>query len=279
MCPNKHLEPHQLGMMDFDLFKKVIDEAKDFIHDANIHHRGESLLHKELIEMINYAGKNNVLLKLHTNATLLNEKKAKEIMETGLDLISFSFEGLDKATYEKYRVGANYEKTMNNILRFLEIKKKLKKSKPFTVLELIDFSDSDKTYDISRLTNLKKKLEGLPLNRIIVKKPHNFAGNINSDKTINNRSYSPCTFLWHSILILWNGDVSPCPQDFHGKIILGNVMNDSLREIFNGNKIIALREKALKGDVEDLEPCFQCDITTRKRFLGLPVNSLRHLER
>ena len=177
MCPNKSLEPHQIGMMEFELFKKIIDEAKHYVHDVNLHHRGESLLHKKLTEMIRYASKNGVISKLHTNATLLTEKKATNIIESGLDLISFSFDGFDQQTYERYRVGANFEKTINNILRFLKIKSNLKKKKPFTVLEVIDFSKNDKNYEFGDLYSLKKKFNDLKLNRFVVKKPHNFGGN------------------------------------------------------------------------------------------------------
>jgi radical SAM protein with 4Fe4S-binding SPASM domain len=279
MCPNKDLKQSQLGMMDFELFKKVIDEAKNFVHDVNIHHRGESLLHKRLFDMIRYAKENGIVLKLHTNATLLNEVNAKRVLESGLDFISFSFDGLDKETYERYRVGAKYEQTIKNITRFLTIKKQLGKKRPFTVLELLDFIQNDKAYDLSRFSEFKRQFDGLPLDRFTIKKPHNFAGNINLNITNGKAVYSPCTFLWHSLVIFWNGGVSPCPQDFHGEIILGNVRENTIVEVFNGDRIAALREKALKTDVAELSPCFNCDMIRRKILLGIPLNSLRYLEK
>ncbi len=49
MCPNKDLTKEQKGFMDFDLFKKIVDEAKDFVFDVHLLHRGESLLHPRLL--------------------------------------------------------------------------------------------------------------------------------------------------------------------------------------------------------------------------------------
>lgn len=279
MCPNKDLEPNQVGMMDFGLFKKVIDEAKHFVHDVNIHHRGESLLHRRLFDMIKYAKDNAIVLKLHTNATALNEKNAKNLLECGLDFISFSFDGLDKETYERYRVGAQYEKTIKNIIGFLNLKKRLKKKKPFTVTELIDYRGNDNAYDLSKLSKFKRQFNGLPLNRLVIREPHNFAGNINLNTMNAKSTYSPCTFLWHSLVIFWNGDISPCTQDFHGEIILGNVRDSTIEEIFNGDKLVSLREKALKGDVEHLSPCSACDMIKRRRLLGVPIKSFRYLEK
>ena len=59
------------------------------------------------------------------------------IIDSGLDLLSFSFDGFQKEPYEKIRIGSNFEKTLANILQFLRIKKELK-SKAFTVFQVID---------------------------------------------------------------------------------------------------------------------------------------------
>ena len=50
MCPNKDIPASEKGIMSFSLFKKIIDEAKDFVSDIFIHHRGESLLNPNLFE-------------------------------------------------------------------------------------------------------------------------------------------------------------------------------------------------------------------------------------
>lgn len=122
-CPNDRLaQQGHLGFMDFELFRKLIDESSPWVHDINVHHRGESLLHPRLFEMVEYAGKRGVYTKLHTNATLLDETKAHSIVGTPLDLISFSFDGFDAATYERRRPPARFQTTLENILRFLRLK-------------------------------------------------------------------------------------------------------------------------------------------------------------
>jgi MoaA/NifB/PqqE/SkfB family radical SAM enzyme len=155
MCPNKQLKKEEKGYMDFPLFKKIIDEASTFAIEANLHHRGESLLHPEIIPMTQYARQENLITKLHTNATLLDEEMSSKVIESGLDCLTFSFDGYDKATYENIRVKGNFEEALSNMIQFLEIKKALASKKPFTTLELIDLSNSSQRTPIGQGQNKK----------------------------------------------------------------------------------------------------------------------------
>ena len=74
LCPNKDLDGEQKGDMDLDLYKKIIDEAKDFVYEVNLFHRGEPLLHPDIIDMIEYAKKSGLKTRIHTNGVLLNEE-------------------------------------------------------------------------------------------------------------------------------------------------------------------------------------------------------------
>ena len=64
--------------------------------------------------------------------------------------------------------------------------------------------------------------------------------------------------------------VLPCTQDFFGYYTLGNVKDASIREIWNNEKMITLREKVLARDIADLETCSKCDRLWRPKILGIP---------
>ena len=104
MCPNKDLSKDQKGFMDFALFRKIVDEVKDFAFDVHLLHRGESLLHPEFFEMVRYAHDAGLVTRFHTNGTLLDEDKARRLIASGLDQFAFSVDGFDAETYEKTRV-------------------------------------------------------------------------------------------------------------------------------------------------------------------------------
>jgi radical SAM protein with 4Fe4S-binding SPASM domain len=281
MCPNKSLDKSQLGMMNPGLFRKIIDEIAPYVHDMNIHHRGESLLHPDLASMISYATERGIMVKLHTNATLLDEEKSYQLVQSGLNLISFSFDGLDATTYERCRKGASFQDTMGNIRNFLNVKKKLDSQKPYAILEMMDLSGVDKRYSLRGKKEFVSKFDHLPLDRFVVKKPHNFGGNVRlspaDDPSL--RPLTPCTILWHSLVVLWNGEVVPCPQDFFGEMILGNVREQKLAEIFNTSKLKDLRKNMLLRQVDVSGPCARCDFIRRPTALGIPVQSLRYLRK
>ena len=267
-CPNRLLDGKDKGFMDFGLFKKIIDEAQDFLFEANLAHRGESLLHPQLLEMITYAKERRLYTRLHTNGSLLSEKMAEEILGSGLDRLSFSFDGSDKETYEKFRAGGQFEKTVDNIVRFLEIKKRAKAKKPLTVIEVIA-SSQEKRNDTSLIKNrLLTLFKNLGPSNLVIKQSHNWAGELNTEKP--REGYSLCSFPWNTLVIFWNGNVLPCPQDFFGRNVIGNIRNSSLQNIWNGERMITLRKKLAIGDRTDLAACLCCDRIRRKTFLGVP---------
>ncbi|MCK5283639.1 MAG: radical SAM protein, partial [Nanoarchaeota archaeon] len=186
MCLNKSLK--KKGYMDFELYKKIIDEAKGFAFDVNLFHRGESMLHPRIYDMIKYANKNGIYTRLFTNATLLNEKNSKKILDSGLDFISFSFDGYNKKDYEKIRKGADFGKTLANIINFLKLKKS--KRKPYVMFESIEFSNQPK-----KRKEFKKQFKNLPLNKFAVRCPHNWGGSYNIKLKKNPKNFLPCTFL------------------------------------------------------------------------------------
>ncbi len=301
MCTSKDIPEDKIGYMDWGLYKKIINEAKGFVHDINFFLGGESLFHKRLPDMIRYAKENGIGTRLSTNATVLTKDKAKAILDAGLDFIIFSFDGYEKEVYEKIRVNANFEKTLGNIRRFLEEKKMRGGSKPYVVFQVIEgLSDenpspfplplgernkvrggfSSENKDDNRRAFLKG-LEGLPIDKISLIEPHTFGGKISreGEKKFRavGRKYVPCTFLWYSMSVKWDGTVVPCCVDLAGEMPLGDVSKQSLLEIWNGQKLIELREKIASGRYTDVPLCKGCDILWKEQLLGIPVKSLKEL--
>jgi radical SAM protein with 4Fe4S-binding SPASM domain len=274
MCPQSFPRAHAKGYMDWDLFRKIIDEAAEFVYDINLHHTGESTLHKRLPDMIAYARQAGIYTRLHSNGTLLREDLAHALIDAGLDLLSFSFDGFDKETYESIRVNARFEKTLANIIRFLEIKKARNSKKPYTILEVIHLNerlspDSPQRYEFER------QFEGLPLDEFIVKEPHNWAGSYDRSGYAIGHVFTPCTFPWYALVIHWDGRVAPCPQDFYCDLQVGHVREQTLRAIWNGEPMRRLRRAMRLRDCSKVVPCRDCDMIRRKAVLGVPTPYLK----
>lgn len=274
ICPNSNeaLLPER-GFMDFEMYKGIVDEASGFAYDINLFHRGESLLHPKIYEMIEYASEKGLNTRLHTNATLLTEENAEKVFDSGLHYISISFDGYDKATYEGIRKGASFEKTCGNLIGFLRKKKGKAVNRPFTVLQVIEVRNEPRETRNEKRRIFMEAFKGLPLDKLSIRIPHNWAGSY-GDESAGNRVSSLCTFPWYSLTIFWNGEVVPCPQDFYGNLSVGNIKNGGIRKIWNGERLIAHRNALIKGAVERLDPCKGCDMLRRKTLLGVPTNYL-----
>lgn len=268
MCPNKRIPNADKGNMDFGLYRKIIDEAREFVSDINIHHRGEPLANPRLCEMIRYAVDAGLRVRLHTNATLLDREKAKEIIQARPDWVSVSFDGFQKDLYEEVRQGAHFETTVSNILGFLDARKRAKTRKPYITVERIDFAHLRDRVDDSQVNELARLFKQRGIDELIVKKEFNWALETASAPPMPC-NYSICTFPWYAMVICWDGTVTPCPQDYMAKMRLGNVGNNSIREIWNAEPYQLLRRKLI-DDVQSLPLCKSCDRLCRRQVAGLP---------
>ncbi len=275
-CPHGTEADIPKGLMKMELFHKIIGELEGSVNDVNLFHRGESLIHPRLPEMVETLTRKGIKSRLHTNAGLLTEDRAKALIETGLSYISFSVDGYTKDVYDKNRRGGDFAETVANIRRFLELKKNAGKG-PFTIVQVMEVGEDGEGKD-GRREAFRKNFEGLPLDRFVVRTPHNWAGDFSEfgrgiDGNPNVR-FTPCTFLWYSMTILYDGEVAACPQDFFCKIKVGNVAVDSVAHVWNNEAMRGLRRRMRERDVSGLSPCDTCDMLARKTVMGAPVNYL-----
>jgi hypothetical protein len=225
--------------------------------------------------MIAYAKTAGVRTRLHTNATLLGDEESRALIASGLDFLSISFEGYSKEIYERTRVNAVYERTLENIHGFLSTKATAGKRKPYTVLQVIQALPGEKA-DALRpgLDSLRKALATYPsLDESRVIGLHNYGGKVSaSDRTAQTR-YTPCTFLWYAIYVLWDGTIVPCCVDWWGEYDLGNITEVTLLDAWHGEKAQRLRVLVGSRQYRDVPLCRGCDRLWRPQRLGVPLSS------
>ena len=246
------------GFMDFKLFKEIIKKNYKIISKIYLHYYGESLLATNLCKMIRYAANFGIPCIIETNATLLNNSLIWSLIKSGLKEISFSFDGLTKEYYENIRRGANYEDTLKRIKEFLKIKKQLSSKEPFTYLQIINVNFTKR-----QVKECFKKFKDYGFDRIDIVPIHRWRGiklqGLDSiDRNISNYKYYRCFMPWILISILWDGRVTACCDDFNGEYIIGNIKHHRLLDIWNGEKIIALRSMIVKRENIDILPCKNC---------------------
>lgn len=277
-CGNRLLSNEQRGFMDFEFFRQLADEAAGAVHQFNLFHRGESLLHPQIGEMTRYASAKGLRTRIHTNGTLLNRDLSRELIESELDVLSFSFDGYDREMYEANRPNANFDRVLTSILELLAMKKNIGTRKPFVVVELMEIADCPGEQLRDKRREFLGRFEGLQLDKFVVRRPHNWAGLVDvgsgGKEGMSRRRRSPCPLLWHALVVFWDGRVLPCPQDFFGVLQLGDLRQRRLMDIWNGDEIRKLRREMAVPESLKRRPCVDCDRILRTTIAGIPTDYL-----
>jgi len=256
MCPYDTMT-RDVGYMEIDLFRRVVDQLAGCTRVLRLHNMGESLFHKQIDELIRYARSKGVTTCISTNATALNEKAAERILTAQLDRLFISFDGAHKETYEMYRKGARFERSLANVLRFLEIKEKQQAVKPHTTISMIEMAGTEG--EIGEFREFWQKR----VDAIRIKRVGNWDGSVDRVNEIALKDFRPpdappCSWLWDRMVVLWDGRVVPCCYDYDGKYVLGNLRERTLKQIFNDQPMRELRKLHAAGRADESSLCRGC---------------------
>ena len=267
MCPRTSLMKRQRGLMEFSLFKKIVDESKGKTEFMYIDNMGDPLIHPKICEMVDYASRNGIRMLLGTNAALLSDELAARLLQNGPDLVELSIDAATPQTYEKVRSGKNYEQVVKNVMNFPKAKQLTRATKPFTILQFV------KTiFNAKEKEAFYQKFKDAGYDFMAFRGCHTWGGNIPDygvknlmsptpkEKLEPNSSQPscPCRILWNQLTVLWNGDVTPCFYDFDGKSVVGNVNKNSLAEIWNNSQMTKFRKYHLAGRYVKVTCCKYC---------------------
>jgi radical SAM protein with 4Fe4S-binding SPASM domain len=244
--------PALQGFMDFDLYRRVIDEAASHNLPALVlASRGEPLLHKEIFRMIRYAKNAGIQdIKLNTNVTALTCDRSRALLESGVDTVVFSVDAAVKEQFERIRPGASFERVVRNIQEFNDIRRReyphvRMRSRIYMIL--LD-SSQDTLAAAEFWRGLTDEFASRPaISRLNVYEMSGVSGK------------RPCSLLWERLYVWWDGKVNVCDEDYLSHLALGN-LNDGLtvQELWHGSKMTAYRESHRAGRKDEWSPCRNC---------------------
>lgn len=257
------------GMINLELYRKVIDELHPDLFYLILYFQGEPYLHPLFFHMTEYARKKKIYTATSTNAHFLTDNLARKTVESGLDRIIISLDGLDQQTYEKYRVGGLVEKVLEGTRNLVKWKKELKSRTPYIILQFIVFSTNE--HQVPELKKLAKEL-GVDKLELKTAQLYNFEeGNplLPSDESfsrykkqnekfvIDNPLYNHCFRMWRGCVITWDGLVVPCCFDKDADHRLGDMKKQSFKEIWQGKEYEKFR-KQLFSARNEIDICKNC---------------------
>lgn len=249
----------ETGYMDFGLYRNLIDQAVEIgVKAVKLNWMGEPTLHKRLPDMVKYAKEKGILdVLINTNAVLLDEKLAAELIESGLDKLLFSFDSPFKEDYERIRVGADFEKVLENIKNVKRIRNELGIDTPLTRASMVIMKENAGQFN-----------DFVELFRDIVDivargECTNEQGLVGEERKAARReklqSFA-CAQLWQRMFVTWNGKVVVCCADVKMGYVVGDAAVERLKDIWRNEKYRYIREKHKSGEYNDIPICAVCDL-------------------
>ena len=197
-CPRDEMHRRQ-GVMDFDLYRKVVDECAALgITHVRVHNYGEPFLDKGLVEKVRYAKSKGIAeVGMISNGSLITEELARGMIDAGLDAINISVDASGKEVFEATRLHLKYDDVIQNVRTLARLRNESGRTHPKLILSFVRQNNSaEEANFIKEWSQVADKIHITDL--------HNWAGTLNAKSDVQ----FPCYRLWLTFTVLWDGRVS-----------------------------------------------------------------------
>lgn len=252
------------GQFPLELFKKFISDIDTLPNPLSIlrlYKEGEPLLNKNLIEFIRIAKFSNISrVDTTTNGLLLNKALSERLIESGIDQINVSLNGLNQAHYKHFTQRTlNVDKLIEEIMYLCSISgdtliyiKCIKEH--LTSVEQSEFlalfsGHADKVF----LEGLQPNWPNFNFDYI---DPNYSTGHYGQELVQRN----VCPFIFYMMVINSDGSVSACVQDWNHTLIVGDIKLCSVSSIWNGKILNQMRHDHLSFRKSCYQNCSNCPV-------------------
>lgn len=243
------------GFMDFELYKKIIDEMSQYKYATlRPFGRGEALINPDFPRMIRYAKEKGVRkIWLNTNGVLLSPEMSKELLEAGLDTLEVSIDATTRETFKKIKGKDKYDVVVKNTIECCRLKK-----------ELYPKSEIVVSFVESSLNTLEKdafvKFWQNHADHVNIRPVHQHGALVRNQRIskLKEEERLPCSILWERVEIHYYGGLNYCEFDWENREEVGNVRDLSIKEIWNSKKYKQLRKLHIEKRFSDIALCSVC---------------------
>jgi radical SAM protein with 4Fe4S-binding SPASM domain len=247
-CPRDEMHRRQ-GVMEFDLFAKIVDECAALgITHVRVHNYGEPFLDRQLVDKVRYAKSKGIAeVGMISNGSLITEEIARGMIEAGLDAINISVDASGKDVFERTRVNLSYDDVIGNIRTLARLRAESGRTHPKLILSFVRQGNTpDEEAFIREWSAVAVKVHVTDL--------HNWAGTLHTTSDVRY----PCYRLWQTFTVLWDGRVSLCCADFDGRHVLGDLRTSTIAQVWNSPAYRAVRRQHLEQGGPEI--CRSCDL-------------------
>ncbi|MBS0150355.1 MAG: radical SAM protein [Nitrospira sp.] len=264
-CPHpefKKSEYYSACYLEPELNAKIVDEVRDhgqgYTQYIRYSSEGEPLVHPKGYEMIEYAARNSgVYVTLTTNGTIMNEKRTRRLLDSGVHMIDISIDAFTPETYAKIRVNGDLDVTRKNVLNLLAWIKQT--SSPTKVV--VSFIEQPENRQ--EAVKFQTFWEEQGVDFAVIRRLHSAAGAVinvasmmRSEQLYQQRR--PCVYPWERIVLNPRGHLAFCPADWNHGSTIADYRTSTVSQIWQSEFYRKLREAHLSNKFASHGFCGQC---------------------
>jgi radical SAM protein with 4Fe4S-binding SPASM domain len=258
------------GNLRADFFRRTIDDLYRDLYFLIFYFQGEPYINPEFLDMVKYASQKGIYTITSTNGHFLSEENARRTIESGLDRLIISVDGSTQEVYEQYRKSGNLDQVLQGARNVVKWKKQLGSKTPHLIFQFLVVRPNE--HQIPEIYRLAKEI-GIDEVKLKTAQIYDYAqGNslipvqdqysryrqqADGSYRIKNKLLNHCWKLWHACVITWDGMVVPCCFDKDAQYRMGNLQDQSLREVWQQKPYQEFRKNILKGR-DQIDICTNC---------------------
>ncbi len=253
------------GFMDEGLFEKVMDEISSYLLTISLYFQGEPMLHPRFFSFLNRC--RGIYSIVATNGHYIDDENAERLLSSGLRKLIISIDGADQETYSTYRINGRLEKVISGLEKLRTARLRQHSGLKVVIQFLVNRHNEHQIGEMKRIAgeyNATLKLKSMQLTGTLdpeewIPADGQFSRYENRDGKyiIRNRLPDYCARLWFNPVITWDGKVIPCCFDKDAGHAMGDLKEDSFRDIWDGPRYRIFRKSILSGRAA-IDICRNC---------------------
>ena len=263
------------GNLKAENFNRWLDQLSPTLSYLNFYFQGEPFIHNDILQFISKASQAGIYTSTSTNAHFITEKKAQEIVQSGLDRILISIDGTTQEVYEQYRVHGSLQKVLDGTKHLVEARKNLNSRTPHIIFQFLVVRPNEHQIDEAKQLANEYKVDEIRFktaqvynyengNPLIptIEKYSRYKRLSNGKFVVKSSLDNHCWRMWSGAVVTWDGKVVPCCFDKDATHEMGNLSKEDFKSIWKGKAYAMFRKQLLKGRKE-IDICKNCSEGTK----------------
>ncbi len=242
------------GCMSFSSFRRIVDALPESVGTLYLWGQGEPFIAPGFTDMIRHASDRGLRTITSTNGHFLDDPDG--IIDSGLDTVIVSLDGIDAESYDIYRSGGDFSRVCDGIRRLAARVDERGDGPEIEIQYLLTIDNVKNTGEFDRLArslgadhvtyktvqavSMQDGESWLPDDLALTRYRRGADGKLVPDRRrlLENRCYR----IYHVFQIDWQGNVLPCCFDKDSDHVLGNLLENTIDSIWNGDVFRSFRD-------------------------------------